>query len=162
MGKPNLVNLPSPVRRRETRELTDPLQPGETATFTLEAATAITMAKIQQGHEAYLREWFEGEDGARQPIAYPSLDGKGRKIPERMWWNIACVLELQPADAEVTWNEQELIILQDRMPHAWADLIRWATQIAVKGLERAEGNSAGASPGTSSARPSRSTKTTPG
>lgn len=150
MSKPNLASLPSPQRRREIRTFTDPLQPGEQIVVTLQSANIISLALIRERHAAFLQEWFEEQNGEQVPAPYPGIDGRGYRLPEGVWWNIACLLEMQPTDADPFWTEQELILMQDRLPNAWARLCAWATELAAAGM-RPPGEDAGNAPGASGA-----------
>lgn len=129
MPKPNLLALPVPVRRRETKTFTDPLQPDQEFTFTCEGPGTVEAARFSEKDEELQKRFVTGDKESPQPYAasrLPLLDKTSITVSSGMAQVFALAETLQcPESEEDRWTVPELGLLTKVAPNAYRDLANW-------------------------------------
>jgi hypothetical protein len=129
MAKVNPFGLKRPPRKPETREFTDPDQPGEVFTFTLRKLDgAETMVTTEESQEQ-IETWVTGSRD-RPASQFPFVDGQEVKVTEalclacQMLWAMQC-----PVDKNERYTFMDLVAMSVTAPTAWSRIGEWMQSI---------------------------------
>ncbi len=149
MPKLNPLALFDVAPRRETREFTDPAQPGQVLTLTLKRLEFPEQMKGAARANELVKAWVKPEDG-RQPLPWPPPPQRAIPMSEALCTALAMLEVSQcPDDPEESYDAMELAVISVRMPKAWREIDAWFKEIE----EDEPGNASAAREEPSSAPP---------
>jgi len=131
----DVLRLPRPKRREETRSFVDPVAPDVEITMTMRAPDVPTRVYAQELAAHYEAQWL-AENGPR----YTHVDGEPVELSSRLLLSIALLECMQTGQPEDKYGLVELIGIMVSLPNVWNQLDGWAGELIIHGIEHAEKN----------------------
>ena len=157
----NPFSLKRPERTQQSREFTDPAQPGFTLTLTLREPNALDLANSASLGQEMIQRYVEG-DGESEAFAY-HFDGHHYRLTPGYIHQISPLVVMQPTTEELGYEPysfEEMAGFSFAMPHAWVEIMLWARDI-LYGIEARIPNALAAHTGRSSGAPRVTDRSTP-
>lgn len=134
MPRLNAYELPSRPVVTETRDLTDPDQPGTVWTLTLrEAKDTPSQLAITAREKGYITDYITGRDGG-PPAPPPRIGETIIPLTPDLFRSIAYIESLQvPGETDgvkdAPYTAPELLLISVQMPQAFMDAVIWAGEM---------------------------------
>lgn len=113
----------------ETREFTDPGQPGVVLAVTMKRPEFPDYALAQEISQVLVERWIEPPDG-KPPPRWPPPPAEPIRWSKRLCQVLALVEALQrPADPADAYDADELAVISVRMPKAWEQVAAWVQEL---------------------------------
>lgn len=161
MPKLNVLSFLDRPPAVETREFTDPAQPGQVLALTLQAAEYPDIMVAQEIAAGLAATWVPAE-GKPHPPPWPPPPQRPIRWSLRLCAVLALIEALQcPPDPEDRYDALELAVISVRMPAAWEAVAAWAQELEAAAQGSPAGNASAAREETSSAPPATLAELTP-
>jgi hypothetical protein len=161
MPKFNVLSLLAFEVPVETRDFTDPRQPGKTLTLTVKAPEFADELAAEKRADELIGKWMR-PTGGKTPPPWPPPPARPIRWSEALCRGLALIETIQcPEDPADLYDAEELALVTERMPTAWAEIVLWVAELKQKIAEASVGNASAAREETSSVPPATGADLTP-